>query len=338
MAILKRKDFKEILDLAKYRLYFLSGDNILEIQQGENRLIETNSSKGFGKFNITRFDGLKQRFDEFIENLNLAPFMVDRRILSVKNFDFGDISPTRLEVFWDHLKDFSDKTIVIISVLQGKENDKKLKKGINNIGDHGVLFEFNQPIGWELEDEIFDVFKLYEKDISKKDLKYFISVLPKDNLVLKTEAKKISFYKIGKKLSKEDIDTLTPKELNFTAFELARNIIEKNIENSFKIIENLLYKRIDPIAIIGAIHTSFMDLYIAYLGKKQGVSQDKIIEKFLYKGKEFRIRNAYRDIGRFDIKDIKNGIEILAKLDVDLKTASKSNKLLLEIAILNIII
>ena len=66
MAILKRKDFKEILDLAKYRLYFLSGDNILEIQQGENRLIETNSSKGFGKFNITRFDGLKQRFDEFI--------------------------------------------------------------------------------------------------------------------------------------------------------------------------------------------------------------------------------------------------------------------------------
>ncbi len=338
MTILKGKDFKEIVDLANYSLYFLSGDNLLEIQQVGNRLINRNNTKGLEKFNITRFDGLKHRFDEFIENLNLVPFMVDKRILFIKNFDFCDLSPVRLEIFWNNLKDFSDKTIVIISVLQGKDNDKKLKKGIKNIGDHGVLFEFNQPVGWELEDEIFNVFKFYKKDISKKDLKYFINVLPKDNLSLKTEAKKISFYKIGEKLSKQDIDTLTPKELNFTAFELARNIIEKNIENSFKIIENLLYKRTEPIAIVGAIHTAFMDLYVAYLGKIQGVSQDKVIEKFLYKGKEFRIRNAYRDISKFDINDIKKGIEVLAKLDINLKTASKSNKLLLEIAILNIII
>ena len=65
-------------------------------------------------------------------------------------------------------------------------------------------------------------------------------------------------------------------------------------------------------------------------------SQKDILEKFDYKGRDFRMRNALRDSDRFSKAVLYQILQILSRTDEKLKSAKGDRNIMLEQAVMEI--
>ena len=86
--------------------------------------------------------------------------------------------------------------------------------------------------------------------------------------VLLTEMEKLCCFVGDGEITKENVDMLTAKTVESSAFDLAKAILKREYERSFHILSELLYQRLEPLAIMGALNMSFSDLYKAAMPKQ----------------------------------------------------------------------
>ena len=82
--------------------------------------------------------------------------------------------------------------------------------------------------------------------------------------------------------------------------------------------------------ILGALSSSYADLYRAKIAAAGGVQAQTLVEEFDYKGKAFRLKYAARDCSHLSVEALRESLDILAQADRRLKSGAADKKTVLE--------
>ena len=82
--------------------------------------------------------------------------------------------------------------------------------------------------------------------------------------------------------------------------------------------------------ILGVLNMTFIDLYRAKTAMLSGKTAQDVRERYNYRGKEFRMKNAFRDAAKYSVKTLRECLEILSEADIKLKTTKNDGRIVVE--------
>jgi DNA polymerase-3 subunit delta len=158
-----------------------------------------------------------------------------------------------------------------------------------------------------------------------------------DSLTIQNELKKLIDYANGREVTLQMVEDIISDYYNVDAFAFAKAVVSMNGQLSIKILHELFALRTEPIAILGAVSKSFIDLYRVKTALINGRNERDILEDFDYARREFVVRNYIRDERKIRLEHVRDCIRILAQTSIDLVSYSVDGKILLEKAVAEMI-
>lgn len=152
---------------------------------------------------------------------------------------------------------------------------------------------------------------------------------------LHQEIEKLKQYKdTDKTITKDDIINVTVKNVDVDIFNLIDNIISKRKDLALESYNEMLKDGEEPIKIIIMLANQFRIMYQARNLYKKGYSEKDIAT--LLKVHPYRIKLALNKSSKFSDDVILKYLEMLADLDINIKTGKISKEMCLELFILKI--
>ncbi len=275
------------------------------------------------EMNFLKFIGENVDFEVVVKALNTMPVFDDKKMvvvyLNVKT------SISNMAKLTDYLKDPNPQSVLV--VVAGDNNELKANYAKFEVVDCNKLSE-----------EIVDKFVLNElkqsnTNITKQALKTLNEYCVYDLTKIVKEITKLTNFVADKRIIEEnDVKLLVTKTLEFQIFELTENLAKKNNDKVFEILTALKSKKDSYRSLIPLIYNHFRRLfYVATstiskseLGSMLGV-------------KEYAVTVAYKQSKMFTKMQLKNILNIMEQLDLELKTSVISVDLAVDYLVLKIL-
>ena len=235
----------------------------------ENAIKEIKSSLNDGMidFNLDIIDGREIALDQLISSIETLPFMDDRKIVILKDFELlkgkkKNFSDEDEKYFTEYIDNIPQTTTLVFIVYGDIDKRKSLVKKISK---NGIVFNCDK-----LSD--MDLFKWVKKKFDNKNvlidnaqIMYFIESTgykDKNNEYtlsdIDNEIRKISsFAGSDTKVTNEIIDRLSQKKIENDIFKLIDYIGDKNSQNAIKILNDMINEGESVLGIFAMINRQF---------------------------------------------------------------------------------
>lgn len=261
--------------------------------------------------------------------LNSLSFFNEDRLVVIKNVD--RLSAPEKEVLLKYLKKPSPK---IFLVLETRQSDLA-GSFLSQVARLAKIITCNKlPIA-KLYNWIYNRAHLYKKKIAKDASDLLLELVGDDLGGLATELEKLALYAGAKpQIAKTDVENIVGRDITRDIFQLVNAIDKKDSEQSLKLVSMFAGNKRKESEVIGLLGWHLRRLLKAKQMQEKGVSRFDI-------GKAIRIPSRYREkffdqLSSFDIKNIRNNIELLIKADQDLKTGKGKTGLTLELVMVRL--
>ena len=148
--------------------------------------------------------------------------------------------------------------------------------------------------------------------------------------VIINELDKLCAYKRDGEILKEHIDTVVVKNVQARVFDLTKALTVGNCDLAMDILDTLIAMKEEPVNILGALVTPYVDMYRAKIYVIGGLRAEDAAKDFNYKNKEFRLTNAARSTSKYSIAQLRKFLDVLNDADRLLKSTSVGGRLVLE--------
>ena len=112
----------------------------------------------------------------------------------------------------------------------------------------------------------------------------------------------------------------------------------KNFKKVFNVLEEMLRQKNSPLAITAALNTSYINIYRAKLAVAERKGPDELFELFDYKKGDRKVSIAFDRASRYKMEQVEQVLDVLLKLDEDLKSSAVEKEILLETAVAQIVV
>ena len=126
------------------------------------------------------------------------------------------------------------------------------------------------------------------------------------------------------------IDRLAVKCLQSKIYDLSNAVVRGNYEKAYSVLDSLFAAKEDPIKVLSAISGCFVDMYRVKCAKTAGMPFDDVSNYFSYRGREFALKNAFRDSASLSFSQLRKSIDVIMNADNSLKSTSADSRLVLE--------
>ncbi len=311
-------------------IYVVYGNEKYLIESSLNKIIETNSAS-----EIIKYDLNMDLVNNIVEEIISFPLFADKKTIIILNALFltglnNNISEEETAIFEKILFDVSDQINLVFVVenekLDGRKNIvKKLLKDSNILECN----KFSDQENYEF------VKSKFEDDNYQIDLKAINSLLDKskENLsLLMSEVEKLKLYKSDTKIiTKDDVDQLVSKYDYDNVFELTNSVINKDLNKSLFLYQELLKRGEEPIKIIVLLANQFRTIFQVKRMLLMTNDNYEIAEKL--KIHPYRVKLAKQISISEDM--LLKYLEDLADLDADIKMNKVNKEAALEMFFLN---
>lgn len=325
-------------------LYYFYGKDIATLEAYTKRLVKKLVDKDSQDLNYHIFEGKTFSLSEFSDVCEALPMFGDRVVITVNDLNADEIKGDDFKFLTKILSDLQDTTTVIIyqtgiDVYGGKKSmTGNYKKLADVCAKKGSCCEFNYKKPVELVKIIIDKVVKQGCTISKKSAEYLAQQCLCNMLAINNEINKLCDYSNGKEITDDTIDLLVAKQLDTNAFALVKAVTSFNGKLAMELLDELYNLQAESIAISGALAMAFTDLYRARVALNEGVSQSDVIKDFSYRGRDFAVRNAFRDASKVSVERLRKCMNILSETDIALKSSKTDARLLIEKAITSMLI
>ncbi|MGI5894517.1 MAG: DNA polymerase III subunit delta [Candidatus Merdivicinus sp.] len=308
-----------------FPVYFLYGKETFLSAAFLDRILEKAVPKGTESLNLQKFDGA----DPDLVSLQVAaegmPLMAARKAVLFSNPNLEKMKKDDFDALLGMVQDPNPTTVFIIYVSAFELNPKKMsrvKKFADAVSKSGVTVDFAPRTQSDLVKFIKAKLQKSGVRIETPAASFLIERCGSSLDILDAETEKLAAYREEGEISRADIEAVTHPSLEASVFDLSKWIIQKNATRAFAILEDLFTLRQEPIAILAVLNSAFLDLYRAKAALLASKTEADVAALYpaAYRGKEFRIRNAFRDAGRISILTLRECLSILAEADVQLKS------------------
>ena len=308
--------------------YLLESDDILAIEQTEEKLIKDNK---FTKASIFKYDLEESSLDNALEDLDTYGLFTQEKVIVLKNIELlkYDDYKNEFEHLFRYLDNPNPDNLLIIEVNKLSGNSK--------IGK--ILKEKCEYTKIELNTKSYirQQFKDYEIDSNAINLldEYCLGDISK----IYNECLKLKDYKLFEKvITEDDVRTIVDKKLGDSkdlTFSFSRSIALRDKKSALKRYKELLSYDFEPISIIGLLSSQIRIIYQVKLLEREKLSDHEIAE-MLEEKSDYRITKTRELTKLYSDESLLNLLQELSNIDFKMKTTDLDANALLEQFIINL--
>ncbi len=320
-------------------IYLLYGQETYLVQSYTKRMVELSVEPSAQAFNLNRFEGKNFSIDELVSAAEALPVFAPVRCIVIHDFAADSVSAADQKKLQELFSDFPPQTLLIFSITGFVPDVKKNAKWKNFkalVEKHGVAAVFERREGAQLVKFLQSFAKGRGKTVSAKTAQEILARCSDDMAKLKSEMEKLCAYAPGEEITSHDVLAVTSEVVESSVFDIARALLRQDLKTALKKVDDLFYMREEPVNLLAALSSSFVDLYRAAVFIKDGIPCTQLSQYYNYRGREFRIKNAERDARRYHIPFARACIRILAQADLMLKSSRMDPRTVIEEALVKI--
>lgn len=341
MPTISENELKSAIKASQFsNLYFLYGEEKYLVRHYTSLLEKKIVTPDFADFNLHVYDGKTADLEEISAAAEALPMMSEFTCIIIKDLPVDNLNSEDSDKLISLISDIPETTVIVITLptLSVSFKNAKAKKMLAVFEKHGSVTEFGR-FG------IQQLVRLIEKGAKERncsfgysECSYLISLVGDDMSVILNELQKICSYKKEGVITKEDIDAVVVKSMQARAFDLTKALVANNCDTAMEILDTLFVMKEEPINILGAIITPYVDMYRAKVYSSGGMRPEDGAKDFNYKNKEFRLTNAARTASKYSINQLRDFLEVLFNADTMLKSTSIDGRLILEQSIIKLLL
>lgn len=345
MAVVTENDLKIAVKNRQYKnVYYFYGKDIAAVESYTKALSSRIVSKDSETYNLHSFDGKTIDIDIFSNACDALPVFAEYVCCTVCDLNAETLSADVLNRIIEIVTNLPETTILIfyytsVDVTDGKKfPTAKNKKLMDAVGKVGGVCNFALKTPDVLAKEIMAKVSKAGCGISRDAAKFLAEQCSCNTLIIENEIDKLTAYASGNEITMETVRVLSPRQIETTAFDLARAITRMDTVTAMRLFNDLTEEKIEPIVILYSITGNMLDLYRARAALSCRKGPNDVKEDFGYaKNMGFRVDNAFRDVQRMSMPHLRMCMQTLAETDAAMKSLKTDPRILLEEAIIKML-
>ncbi len=327
------KEFKSLTEKDEiFPVYFFWGDEKYLLKKSFKKLFSKISPKSFEQFNYNEFTD-DSTVDEIADAALSLPFMADRKCVVVKDFNVESKNQSENAKLIELLEDLSESSVLIFVLNTLEVNmtkSAKWKEFFKLVNKKGVSVKFDEQESSDLTKFITNYCEKHDSFISKYHAGKILEYTGNDMTNLVNELEKLVSYAKNREISTDDIENLVTKNPDTTVFILIKAILNAETQKAYNLLNLLFTMKEEPVPILSRISDTYIDLYRVRAALESGKAFNAPMEYGNYKGREWKLKNAERNLRNLSHEKLRQCIYLLTNTDLKLKSSSANGKILLE--------
>jgi DNA polymerase-3 subunit delta len=310
-------------------IIFLYGQDIYRLREKLNEIIEHYKKIHKSGLNLKYFDNRSLNFEDFRDEIKQTSMFDEKKLMVLT-----DVS-NNLEFKENFLKNskelLNSKEIILFS--EGRELPKG-DKFFSFLKKEAKSQEFNYLEGVKLKNWLKKEFAKFKVEISPESLDRLINFVGNDLWQMSNEIKKISTFKLGGKIEREDIELLVRPKIESDIFKTIDAIATKNKKQALALIHKHLEKGDNPLYLLSMINFQFRNLLMI----RDLIEKKKPIQLFskLTNLHPYIIKKSYPQALKFKLEELKKIYQKIFKIDLAIKTGQVKPELALDLFVAEI--
>lgn len=311
-------------------VYLFYGEEDFLIDECVNAIVESAVDPAMKEFNFDKLHGSDVDAKKIIAVASSYPMMAERRVVIVKSFErtVKKESEELYEAYFEH----PSPTTVLVLLASHPDFRRKPYTTLKKTAVCGEFRPFydNETLVW-IEQRL----KRLNRSIEPHALALLHSLVGNSLRELANEMDKV-LIAIGNKTSitAVDVERVVGVSREYTVFELANKVGEKNIGKALEIAERLINSGESAVAMIATLASHFMKLYKLHDAVRQRKPESELAQ--IAGVHPFFLKSYLQQLRHYTPTEVESSFVILSDADLAVKS-SADPKLTLTTAITEII-
>ncbi|MDR0691357.1 MAG: DNA polymerase III subunit delta [Streptococcaceae bacterium] len=323
-------------------IYVVVGTEVYLKEKIKQVLKKTVLSDAEDEVNFITLDGKVIAFSKIMEEAQTLPFFGEKRLLFVENAWFltsEKVSGVEfvLEMLIDYINQPLMSTVLVFltpNSLDGKKKVVKLLKKQATIVDISPANE--RDVRSYLDNEL----KQNNFQIDSDALNLLILLNDRNGKTFDlskalSDLSTLMLYKSKEKIiTKQDVETVVPKNLEYNIFDLSRYILNGEAEKALRLFSEILLQGKEVI-VVNAILLSQIRLFLQVkILSEQGCLQGEMAK--ILNINSYRVKLAYDQMKSFSLPLLTKIFDELVENDYKMKTGAMEKELLFQLSLLDL--
>ena len=265
-------------------------------------------------------------------------FFGGRRLVLMPLIRPSTYSDKDLQDLCDTLADTENAIFVMTSVIEEKfgklRPGKREQKLITACEKLGYCVQLNKPGRAALQEMARSWANECGAQFAKGAEAALLDRCGEDQFLLKNEIDKLAALSGYGTITAEMVAQLGTVTLDADTFDMVKLVAAGRTDQAQQKLKTLLALQNEPIMITGALIGNYIDMYRVLQAKRSRRSLADVAKDFGYGGKwSYRLGETERTASRFKCRQLEKCLEVLQKLDTDLKSSKLDADLLMQKAL-----
>jgi len=318
LSSVKKKSFASI--------YFFYGEEDFLIEECVDAITDYGVDSTMKEFNLDILQGNEVDGKKIVAVASAYPMVTERRVVIVKDFD----RVSGKDLLEPYIENPSQTTVLVLlsSNPDFRKKPYTILKKQAFCGEFRSLYD-NETIAW-IEAKMRKLQRKMEPDA----VTLLHSFVGNSLRELANEIDKV-IIAVGDKqtISATDIEHVVGVSREFSVFELANKIGEKNLSKALEIAERMLNSGESAVGMVAALTNHFIRLWKLHDAVRLRKSEQEMLQYVYFNS--FALKSSLAQVKNFKAEEIENTFVLLAEADLALKSSADAKlvmtKLIIEI-------
>lgn len=310
------------------RVYTLRGDEDYLRDQYLALLRQMCVPEGIESFNYRRINGPKIDLRELSEAVEAMPFMGERTLIEVRDFDVNRTADYNAQTFAAMLADIPEWATLVFIFAPGYTPDGRIAP-VKAMRKHGVDAQFTPQEGAQLIRWVVNHFKQEGKQCSSDVAAHLLYVCGSLMNTLLPEIAKVAGAARGENVTKQDIDAVAQRRPDTKVYEMTEMLGRRKYDQAARMLAELLDdKSQSSSGLLYMISEQMRQLYCAKLAPRGPEGRSYMLECFPeLASRSFLIPKLVETAGGFSQARLARAIELCAQCEFSMRDGGSATDL-----------
>ncbi len=308
------------IDTKLNSIYLLYGEEQYLIEMTINKIKKKFGEKILG-INYILID--ETNIDDLISNLEMPAFGYDKKLIIVKNSGLfkkdgrkksGSPIQEKVSEYIKNNYELIEESVILVFIDQ--EADKNIV--YEEISKNGIICKIEELKPFQLVKKLKQICSLYKVNVDDVTLNYLIETSGTSLQNLINEIRKLIEY-AGEngKITIDDVNNLSIKQMESVIFELTDNLAIRKIDKALEIFDNLIYQKEPVQKILITLYNHFKKLYLCAIAIEK--NKDIVFSLSLKPNQTFLVTKYKNQVSHFKKTELKDILNAFIELDYNSK-------------------
>ena len=323
-------------------------DNVYLISSNSFHLMEDELKKILKDNPYTSFDLNAVELDDVLEEASYFSLFDDKKYMVVKNAQIFGASKRKTkeeetseeekvskkdEKLLQYLNEPNENTVLIFTINGKADTKKKICKVIK---DRYKFIQLDDLKPKEIYSRVEKALKDFGYKLDNSNTGYYIvnNALNNYDLAINEVEKIKLYYGKGCIVKYDDVVNIVSKNIEDNNFKFIDTVISKDIKEAFKMYDDLMIQKVEPIMLMSMLAKEVRNMLLVKKMMKSKSKKDMM--EVLGLKFDFQIDKLISNSYSFSEEKLEGYLVLLSDLDYKIKRGKISNKLALEMFIMDI--